>query len=98
MGSLCPQPRFWRCVRSTWSRARFAGRLLLAVAAVLLATAGLRAADSPAIIPLDQIKPGMAGRGVHDLCRRPDREIRPGSDWHAARISSGRGSPSSWCS
>jgi hypothetical protein len=61
MGSLYPQPRFLRFVSSTWPLARFAGRLLLAVAAVLLATTGLRAADAPAIIPLDQIKPGMQG-------------------------------------
>jgi len=43
------------------SRCAILRRLLLAAAALMLAAACLRAADPPVIIPLDQIKPGMAG-------------------------------------
>ena len=45
----------------TLSRCVLLRRLLLATAALMLAATCLPAADLPPIIPLDQIKPGMAG-------------------------------------
>ena len=45
----------------TASRCVFLRRFLLAAAALIFATACLRADDPPVIIPLDQVKPGMAG-------------------------------------
>ena len=62
MSLLCPQPRFASMTISARTRRGSAGRLLLACAALLVAATCAVAADPPTI-PLDQIKPGMAGVG-----------------------------------
>jgi hypothetical protein len=62
MRRLCPQSRVSGLVRSLVSPRTSIGSLLLACAALLFAATCVRAAD-PAIIPLDQIKPGMSGVG-----------------------------------
>ena len=62
MSSLRPQPMFASFAKAVPFRQRHFRRALLACGALLMAASFVQAADPPTI-PLDQIKPGMAGVG-----------------------------------